>query len=128
MEVVSPNNLCQIEIVVQDLKRSVDFYEQVMGWLRVPAEIHDYAVLQVPEDCPFGISLVPSRMRDPAAEQYVSRATIYFTVENPQSIVDKAKEFGGSFVFGPKKLPGYGACYQIADPDGQRIGLFERKR
>lgn len=124
---VSPKNLCQIEIVVQDLKRSVDFYREVLGWARVPADIHDYAVLQVPEGCPYGISLVPSRVSATTAENYASRATLYFQVENPQAIADRAKEFGGAFVFGPKNLPGYGACYQIADPDGQRIGLFERR-
>ncbi len=124
-EIVSPLNLCQIEIVVQDLRRSIDFYEAVLGWACVPAEMHDYAVLTVPDDCPYGISLVPAKRDDkPTEERYASRATLYFRVQEPKTIAQRAKEFGGAVIFGPKKLPGYGLCYQIADPDGQRLGLF----
>lgn len=120
---ISPQELCQIEIQVDDLDRSVQFYQNVFGWSPVPAEIHEVTVLDVPQECPYGISLVPGR-HSKAADK--GRIVLYFESKDPKALVDRALENGGTLRFGPKKLRGYGEIYQIVDPNGIRFGLFRK--
>jgi predicted enzyme related to lactoylglutathione lyase len=116
---ISPAKLCQIELPVADLDRAGIFYEKSFGWKTAPADMHQYAVLEVPEDCPFGISLIPST-RPRSGDSMV----LYFAVENPKIIADLVTAHGGRFRFGPKKLGGYGEIWQVEDPDGNRFGLY----
>ena len=119
---VNPTKLCQIEIYVSNLDHSLSFYENVFGWKRMPLEIQDYYVLNVPESCPFGLSLIPAKTSQPKSSHNV----LYFKVEDPEKIMEQAPKFHGRTRFGPKKVPGYGVIYQLEDPDGQRYGLFNK--
>ncbi len=114
-----PTKLCQIEIPVLDIERSILFYERVFGWKQAPAEMHEYIVMQVPDDCPYGISLIPTRK-----ERSGDSVVLYFQTEDPKAVADAAKNNGGRLRFGPKKLGAYGDIYQIEDPDGNRFGLY----
>ena len=120
---VSPLGLCQIEIQVSDLAASLEFYDKVFGWPAVPAEIHGVTILQVPEECPFGISLVTGR-HDASVQK--GRIVLYFAVDDPKSVADRGGMYGGRLRFGPKKLAGYGTIYQLEDPAGIRWGLFKK--
>lgn len=120
---IDPKKLCQMEIHATRLEVSRKFYEEVFGWKAVPAEIHNYLVLDVPEDCPFGISIVPSM----GAKQSSGQIILYFEVENAAAIADRAVLFGGAKKFGPTRLPAYGDIWQISDPDGHRFGLFQKQ-
>jgi predicted enzyme related to lactoylglutathione lyase len=117
--ILLPTKLCQIEIPVSDIERSILFYNQVFGWKQVPAEMHEYIVLDVPDDCPYGISLIPTKK-----ERTGDSVVLYFQTENPEMIAEAAKEHGGRLRFGPKRLGAYGNVYQIEDPDGNRFGLY----
>ncbi len=120
---IDPKKLCQVEIHTARLDVSRKFYEEVFGWKPVPAEIHNYIVLDVPEDCPFGISIVPSVGAKPSSGQII----LYFEVDGASQIAERAAKFGGSKKFGPTRLPAYGDIWQITDPDGHRFGLFEKQ-
>jgi predicted enzyme related to lactoylglutathione lyase len=120
---IDPKKLCQVEIHAARLDVSRKFYEEVFGWKTVPAEIHNYLVLDVPKDCPFGISIVPSLGAKTSSGQII----LYFEVEDAAHIAERAEKFGGSKKFGPTKLPAYGNIWQITDPDGHRFGLFEKQ-
>jgi predicted enzyme related to lactoylglutathione lyase len=120
---IDPKKLCQVEIHATRLDVSRKFYEEVFGWKAAPAEIHNYLVLDVPEDCPFGISIVPSFGAKASSGQII----LYFQVTDAASIAERAEIFGGSKKFGPTKLPAYGNIWQITDPDGHRFGLFEKQ-
>ena len=120
---IDPGKLCQLEIHATRLDVSRRFYEEVFGWKTVPAEIHNYLILEVPETCPFGISIVPSMGAKPSSGQII----LYFQVDDAQKIADRAEQFGGSKKFGPTRLPAYGNIWQITDPDGHKFGLFEKQ-
>lgn len=123
MTTVNPKDICQLEFLVNDLERATKFYEQVMGWSASPAALHDFVILEVPEDCPFGISLVPqkkSREQNPEC-----RMIPYFKTKDADAIVKKAEANGGKLRFGPKQAGGGIVFYQIEDPDGQRLGLVQ---
>lgn len=120
---VRPDALVQIEIHATQIERSKLFYEKVFGWKVAPAEIFNYVVLDVPRDCPWGISIVPTIGPIKTAGQIV----LYFQVEDPAAVAELAEMHGGSRKFGPTKLPAYGDIWQVADPDGHRFGLFQKK-
>ncbi|MEZ4743622.1 MAG: VOC family protein [Bdellovibrionota bacterium] len=120
MEVVNPRKLCQIEIMVSDLDRSLLFYDKVFGWKAVPAYIYNYVVLDVPESCPFGVSLIPD---NEVSKSFGTRVILYFEVNNSRSVVELAYQYGGKKIL-EKKLPGYGRTVQLSDPDGQIFGLY----
>ena len=114
-----PTKLCQIEIPVLDIERATLFYERVFGWKQAPADMQEYIVMQVPDDCPYGISLIPTRK-----ERSGDSVVLYFQTEDPTAVAEAAKNNGGRLRFGPKKLGAYGDIYQIEDPDGNRFGLY----
>jgi predicted enzyme related to lactoylglutathione lyase len=117
---IDSKSLVQLEIHVSDLPKSIAFYEQVFGWRQVPAELHNYVVLEVNPSCPWGISLVPSS-RVSSNQSLV----LYFAATDARGVADKAVLLGGQKRFGPTRLPAYGEIWQIADPDGHWFGLFE---
>lgn len=104
-----------------EIERALAFYRDVFGWQRSAAEIHDYVVLEVPEDTSFGVSLVPQTTVLRGAGP-----TLYFAVDEPEEIASRAVAAGGGKRFGPTSLPGYGVIWQVEDPDGNRFGLFKR--
>ena len=120
---IDPEKLCQVEIHATRLETSRKFYEEVFGWKAAPAEIHNYLVLEVPETCPFGISIVPSMGARLSSGQII----LYFQVNDAAKIAARAEQFGGSKKFGPTKLTAYGNIWQITDPDGHKFGLFEKQ-
>lgn len=130
MSVIDPRSLCQIEIMITDRERSVAFYSRVFGWTPVPADIHEFIVLNVSEDCPWGISLVTVTR---AEQLRSSLTTLYFAVasmDQAKKIVTEAEECGGRVISSSgdgRDVPGYGRMWVVADPDGQRWGLFLKK-
>ena len=120
---INPLELCQIEIAVEDVERSLLFYQKAFGWEQVPIELHDYFVLRVPQDSSFGISLVPSKTSKPASGGVV----VYFGVDSLRAQIDLVKAAGGALVWGPTQVPGTGQIAQVSDPDGNRWGLRELK-
>lgn len=119
---IDPTELCQIELCVANPQSTVAFLQNVFGWTTAPAELQDYIVIDVPETCPYGISIVAQAQGEPRAQPVV----LYFAVENVEEVIEKVKKNRGQVRFGPKKLPGYGTIYQIATPDGLRFGIFEK--
>lgn len=119
---IDPRQLCQIEIQVSDLDRAEAFYAQAFGWPRVPADLYEYRVLQVPADCPFGISLVPGKTEAGPPGSLL----LYFAVDDPVSLLLKIEAHGGKKSSGPTAVAGYGFVYLCEDPDGTRFGLYSK--
>jgi len=120
---INPTSLCQIEIQVSDLERAVEFYEKVFGWVAVPADMHNYVVLEVPPKSLFGVSLTSHAA---TSTQFGSRLVIYFPVEDFSPYLESTLRAGGCIALAPRKVIGYGEICQITDPDGQRWGLFRK--
>jgi len=116
--------LCQIEIHVRDLEKSLQFYLSVFGWQRIPADLHDYIVLDVPENCPYGVSLIPTAPSSRTAGANTNRIVLYFACHEPEECANKALAAGGRKRLGPKRVPGVGTIYLIEDLDGHRFGLY----
>jgi len=85
---LDPAALCQIEIAVTDVARALAFYGGAFGWRPVPAEIHEYVVLEVPPGCPYGLALVP---RGAGAGQG-GGVVPYFAAEDAEAVARRAEE------------------------------------
>lgn len=119
---IDPRRLCQIEIRATDLDRARRFYRDAFGWDESPTEIHGVALVEVPRDCPFGMSIIQD------STSFASGSpVVYFAVESPEAIAEAAKGAGGRVVSGPDRQPGYGKTWRVADPDGNVWGLFQKR-
>lgn len=113
--------LCQIEIQVADLAKSLSFYEAVFGWRKSAADIHDYHVLDVPDEQSFGVALIPIVRSDPTK----TKLTLYFRADDPAALLAVAEAAGGKKLSGPTRAMGYGDVYFFEDPNGVKFGLFK---
>jgi predicted enzyme related to lactoylglutathione lyase len=118
--VLDPRRIVQIEIPTKDLKLSAAFYQKVFGWNAVPAEFHNRIVLHVPENCPWGISLIKSEEKLTEA----SGVVLYFSTVDAEEIAKRAAAFLNCDAFSSASIPSYGTVWSISDPDGHRFGLF----
>jgi uncharacterized protein len=120
---LDPTRLCQIELRASDMQRALAFYEGAFGWNPVPAELHNYVVLDVPEHCPFGIAVVPGRLPNAGA----GGGVMYFGADDPEALLANIQSHGGHRVLGPTSLAGYGTIWQFDDTEGNRFGLYKSK-
>lgn len=51
---------------------------------------------------------------------------IYFPVEDVDVALARADGLGATCLVRPFELPGYGRMAVIADPDGNRVGIWQR--
>jgi len=119
---IDPTKIVQLEIPVAKLDEALTFYREVFGWKPTPGEIHNYAIMEVPKDCGIGLSIVGGSQPKQAPHGPV----VYFRHDDPEQIVEKVIANGGKKIFGPKPIPPVGQIFQIADPDGNKIGLFTK--
>lgn len=120
---LSPQRLCQIEVQVTDLSRATRFYATVFGWEAVPADLFQYAILSVPDDSPFGISLLAA----PGNQNTTSRSTLFLKMESAeelQELIERVKSEQQGETLKTRVVPGYGVVWTFSDPDGQKWGLF----
>jgi predicted enzyme related to lactoylglutathione lyase len=120
MSRVDPSKLCQIEFWVRDRKAAEEFYLNALGWKTVPVEILNYSLLEVPEQCPFGIALVSA----PGASGG-SSPTVHFAVDDLAAVAERVNQAGGKVVGQPRPIPGGGKTQVIEDLDGNRLGIYQ---
>ncbi|NJN45515.1 MAG: VOC family protein [Candidatus Competibacteraceae bacterium] len=107
-----------IEWFVTDLDRSVAFLTDLFGWQFVVFSEH-YR-LYTPESGP-RVGLMEVAVGNPC------EATLpYVTVDDIELYLQRAEQLGGRVVTGRSEIRNYGWYAQIADPDGNRIGLFQQ--
>jgi uncharacterized protein len=111
-----------IDITARDAARSRAFYSEVFGWeIRVDEQI-GYGLV-TPDDArlPGGIGQ--------AGEGYPHPPGIvtYLAVDDVAAALERAARLGANVAVPPWELPGYGRMAVIEDPDGNRVGLWERR-
>jgi predicted enzyme related to lactoylglutathione lyase len=106
-----------IEWIVTDLDCSVAFLTDLFGWQFTVFSEH-YR-LYTPESGPrVGLMEV-------AAGEPCDANLAYVTVDDIERYLQRAEQLGGRIVTGRSEIPNYGWYAQVADPDGNRIGLFQ---
>ncbi len=123
--------LVSMRLIVQDIKKAVEFYELVTGyqaeWLaHVSAEIITPGPVPVPVPV-LAIGIVETvvffkeNCAQPASNQ---SAILEFMVDDIDKEFFRLKEFGIEFFHKPKKMPWGNRAMQIRDPEGTLISFF----
>ncbi|MEE4378892.1 MAG: VOC family protein [Candidatus Competibacteraceae bacterium] len=109
--------ISHIEWFVIDLNRSVAFLNGLFGWqFEVFSEHYR---LYTPESGP-RVGLMEVAAIKPCEATFG-----YVTVDDIERYLQRAEQLGGCVVTGRSEIPNYGWYAQIADPDGNRVGLFQ---
>ncbi|MFY7930787.1 MAG: VOC family protein [Oligoflexus sp.] len=122
---LNPQALCQLEFHTVDLEASLRFFAATFGWQPVPITLHEYVVLAVPDDCPFGISLVSHGPQASSESRLQQPVVPYFRWEGSvETLLTLVTRYGGRVLGGPRLIPGYGQVYNLVDPGGIQLGIF----
>lgn len=123
--------LCQLEFYSRDVEASLKFAGGMLGWRRVPVAIQDQAVIMVPDESPYGISIRSRKNQGEAAwsEQEASPSlTVYFESSEKLSLLrERCLALGGLIIQEPLPVTGYGAVMVVEDQGGLRYGLYEAR-
>ncbi len=111
-----PNTVCHIEFDVTDIPRAQAFYEGLFGWsFRAFGEMVVFAA---------GDDHIGGMTRVDVVKAGAS-PSVWFDVVDIDENLTKAAELGAPTLAEKKMLPGVGFTAQVADPDGNPIGLVQ---
>ena len=106
-----------VEIQARAPEKQRDFYSKMFNW-----DISDGPIMRFgagiggPEPGPVGV------MR----ESSTARVVLYIQVMDLRASLVKAKTLGGSVISEPFDVPGGPTIAQIADPEGNTVGLVQQ--
>lgn len=112
--------LVHFEIQTTDLARAREFYSQLFGW-------------QIDANNPMNYGLIPPGIGGPEAgvgggiaPSTESRVVLYIQVVDLQETLARAESLGGRRVMEPMDVPGGPTIAQLADPEGNVVGLVKQ--
>ncbi len=120
---IDPQKLCQLELHSDQPTESLSYFQHVFGWESVPITLHEYSVIQVPKDCPFGISILKHRLEE-RHMQHTGVVPYFHFSGDIAELLELSSKWGGKLIWGPRSVPGYGHVYLFEDPGGIRIGVY----
>jgi uncharacterized protein len=106
-----------VEIQARAPEKQREFYSKMFNW-----DISDGPIMRFgpgiggPEPGPVGV------MR----ESSTARVVLYIQVMDLRASLEKAKTLGGSVISEPFDVPGGPTIAQIADPEGNTVGLVQQ--
>ena len=109
--------VCHLELQVADPARCKAFYAAAFGWQSRPAA-PGYEWLDLGGAVTGGIMTRKSAGQD--------GLTVYLGVTDLTAALARVHGAGGAVVQEPRDVPGHGRYAVIADPEGNRFGLWER--
>ncbi|MBX3112429.1 MAG: VOC family protein [Fimbriimonadaceae bacterium] len=111
------NTVCHIEFDVTDVARAQAFYKGLFGWT-FRAFTDSMVVFGVGDQHIGGLQRVEAV--EPGASP-----SVWFQVEDLDSALGRAAALGGAVVSPRQDVPNVGWSAQVADPDGNRVGLVQ---
>ena len=108
------------EIRGQDPQRLVNFYRELFGWDLAAA--NQMGIVQIPPGIGGPVEGVGGHIR--AAD--APGVSIFVQVIDLNETLRKAEEMGGRAVLQPFDVPGGPTIAQMADPEGNLVGLIKQ--
>jgi len=108
------------DIAANDPTTSRKFYADLFEWDIPVMEEMNYGMVDTgaSEGIPGGIGQADDG--NPAG------IVIYAAVDDAEAALAKAESLGGKIVTPPYEIPGYGFMAVFQDPEGNRVGLWQR--
>lgn len=111
------NAVVHFEVVGRDLQKLKSFYGDLFGWKTQEIPEMGYAIVEKEGDgIAGGIGQTP--------DGGPGHVTFYVSTDDPQAILDRAQELGGSTIMPVTELPEVTIAL-FADPEGHAIGLVK---
>lgn len=136
MDKIRPRKLGHLVLVVRDIRKSVEFYTEVLGlevsdwisdqmvFLRCGADHHDLALSQIPKDSP-DLDDLPRYSR-PGMEHF---SYLVDNIEEMERAAELLKQRGIEIVRGiGKHGPGENLFLVFKDPDGNNVEIYAEMR
>lgn len=109
------------DITARDATKSREFYGELFGWEITVEESMNYGIVEAaPERLPGGIGQAAEANPHPAG------VVMYFAVNDLEAALERAQRLGGELAVAPWELLGLGRMAVFHDPDGNRVGLWQR--
>jgi predicted enzyme related to lactoylglutathione lyase len=112
-----PDPICHVELQVNDLPRCKAFYAAAFGWQARPATA-DYEWLETGGAVTGGI--MAGKADRPRG------LTVFVAVTDVDAALARVRAAGGQVLEGPRPVPGHGRYALVTDPDGNRLGVWQR--
>jgi predicted enzyme related to lactoylglutathione lyase len=113
------NPVVHFEIIGTDTTRLQAFYRELFDWtIGDPAP--EYGYYSLVDGGSSGLAGGIGQSQDGKAQ-----VTVYVQVPDLQATLDRAVAGGGKVVMPPMDIPGVVTMAQLADPDGNVIGLIK---
>lgn len=119
---------CWAEIASTDLEKCKSFYSNVFGWefskSKATGDEMEYLEFSsAGEKYPDG-ALYQMTTEMFGGEIPPAHIALYVSVDDVDAATQKAKELGGSLVFGPMDIPNVGRFAVVADPTGAAVSMI----
>lgn len=112
------NAFCHIEIMTTNLKRAEKFYGDLFEWKIQSGMMGEkYSLYETPQAPGGGIAEMPQV--NPG-----DSIMVYVEVDDLPAYLKKAESLGGKQVTPKTDIPNIGWYGVLADPDGNKMGLF----
>ncbi|MEU6353310.1 VOC family protein [Streptomyces sp. NPDC047072] len=126
--VQEPGSLCWVELYTADLPMAAFFYHAALGLETYGVDFPGGSYTTIlpggqSEDAMFG-GVVPLA-DDPLEAAAGAHWLPYFEVTDPDAVVAKARELGGTVSLPATDIPGVGRVARLADPAGARFAVIK---
>ena len=112
--------IVHFEIRGRDPKRLREFYQALFGWKMTVNEAMNYTLIE------HGIGGPPEGVGGGIAQADAPAVMVYVQVLDPLETLAKAEAMGGRRVMEPFDVPGGPTVAQMADPEGNLVGLVKQ--
>jgi len=111
------NPVVHFEVVGKDLQKLQSFYSDLFGWKTQEIPGMNYAMVEKESD---GIAGGIGQSQDGGT----GHVTFYVSTDDPQAVLDKAGQLGGTTIMPVTELPQVTIAL-LADPEGHVIGIVK---
>lgn len=119
------NPIAYVEIPVTDMDRAVAFYTAVFGtdFERQVIDGYEMALFPASDGAGATAALAKGDVYRPSKEG----AIVYFRVGDIRAVMARAEAAGGAVLYPVKDVGEFGLVGEIADSEGNRIALSQRR-
>jgi predicted enzyme related to lactoylglutathione lyase len=120
----APGTFCWVDLSTTDAAAAKGFYGELFGWDTEDAPVGEapYTLLRLDGDSIGGLIELTAEMRERGVPpNWLS----HVSVDDADSVADKARELGGTVQVGPMDIADSGRTAVVQDPTGAMFGVWQ---